>query len=82
MSLPCFFAIVYVPSELIVHGNAAAAKQHRGLLRDESTTYSRPVVKLFFLFGMYSRGHKFWEENPFARNVYQAMVPVKDGRAS
>src|SRR6202795_960070 len=31
---------------------------------------------------MYSRGHKFWEENPFARSVYQAMVPVKDGRAS
>jgi hypothetical protein len=33
-------------------------------------------------FGMYSRGHKFWQENPFARSVYQAMVPVKDGRAS
>jgi hypothetical protein len=25
----------------------------------------------FFLFGMYSRGHKFWQENPFARSVYQ-----------
>jgi hypothetical protein len=36
----------------------------------------------FFLFGMYSRGHKFWQENPFARSVYQAMVLVKDGRAS
>jgi hypothetical protein len=48
MSLPCFFAIVYGPSELIVHGNAAAAKQHRGLLRDESKTYSKPVVNFFF----------------------------------
>jgi hypothetical protein len=36
MSLPCFFAIVYVPSELIVHGNAAAANNIVGCLRDES----------------------------------------------
>jgi hypothetical protein len=44
----------------------------------------RPQSKahIFFLFGMYSRGHKFWQENPFARSVYQAIVPVKDGRAS
>jgi hypothetical protein len=41
---------VYVPSELIVHRNAAAAKQHRGLLRDESKTYSRPVVNVFLSF--------------------------------
>jgi len=72
---------VYGPSELIVHGNAAAAKQRRGLLRDESKTYSKPVAIFFSFWNVFSWAQILAGES-ICRSVYQAMVPVKDGRAS